>query len=343
MAADERPLVAVLGATGATGRAAAHRLTATGTARLRLGARTRSTVTELASEVGAESRAVDATNPAELAEFCAGATVVVQCAGPSLQITPAVLTAALHAGAHLVDPAGDLDPVPTDGRSVVLGAGVVPGLSGLLPRLLPPRPRRLDIYNGGADHLTPAAAADVLLSTPPRYGLPRAEWRDGRVEPAALVTQPAVVLPGFTGPMHAAPLLTAEVQRLAAEVEATRARAYSVFPTAALPETLALAWESGDPLTHVDAVISAAGSDVAAYDAGITLLASARYDQGGTRRTLLRSADSLTLTGAFTALAVEDVLDGKVPAGVGWAAEVLDPRTIAERLAAEPSVDELVL
>lgn len=72
----------------------------------------------------------------------------------------------------------------------------------------------------------------------------------------------------------------------------------------------------------------------------ITLLASARYADGA-RRMLLRSTDSLALTGAFTALAVTDVLAGRVAPGVGWAAEVLDPATTAARLSADPSVDEL--
>ena len=344
--AHARPLVAVLGATGATGRAAVRRLAATGQVRLRLGARSADTVAAMASELGAEAHAVDATDATgsgALETFCAGAAVVAQCAGPSLQLTPGVLAAALDAGAHLVDPAGDLDLVPTGDRSVVLGAGVVPGLSGLLPRLLPQRPRRLDLYAGGADRLTPAAAADVLLSTPPRYGLPRALWRDGRAEPAALLDQQGVMLPGFAGPVHATPLLTTEAQQLAVDLGAAQVRAYSVFPTAALPEVLAVAWASGDPLSHVDAVIAAAGVDVAVYDGGITLLASARYDESGTRRTLLRSTDSLALTGAFTALAVSDVLAGAVPAGVVRAAHVLDPATIAHRLVNDPSVDELVI
>lgn len=113
-----------------------------------------------------------------------------------------------------------------------------------------------------------------------------------------------------------------------------------MFPGPGLPDTLASAWASGDPPAHVDAVIAAADADVAAHGVAITLLASARYADGA-RRTLLRSTDSLALTGAFTALAVTDVLAGRVPHGVGRAAEVLDPVTTAARLAADPSVDEL--
>lgn len=340
MAEDPRPLVAVLGASGATGRTAAQRLAATGRVRLRLGARDAGALAAPAAALGAEAVGVDAGEAEALARFCAGAAVVVQCAGPSLRMAPAVGRAALAAGAHVVDPAGDLDPFPTGDRSVVLGAGVVPGLSGLLPRLLPPGARRLDLYAGGADRLTPAAAADVLLSVPPRYGLPRALWRDGGPVEAALTVQPAVTLPGFDGPVHAVPLLTAEAQRLAADTGAAQLRSYSVFPGPGLPDTLALAWASGDPLAHVDAVIAAADSDVAAHGVAITLLASARYADGA-RRMLLRSTDSLALTGAFTALAVTDVLAGRVAPGVGWAAEVLDPATTAARLSADPSVDEL--
>ncbi|MEK8169287.1 hypothetical protein NKH77_04325 [Streptomyces sp. M19] len=85
------------------------------------------------------------------------------------------------------------------GRTAVLSAGALPGLSGLLPRAGRARrgPVRLEAYLGGVAPLTPAAAGDVLLARGPEHGVPAASWADGQVRDRALGPRRGLRLTAF--------------------------------------------------------------------------------------------------------------------------------------------------
>ncbi|MGM0353113.1 saccharopine dehydrogenase NADP-binding domain-containing protein, partial [Streptomyces sp. ECR3] len=142
------PVIGVLGASGAVGRAAVHALRALGHTGLRLGGRTPSALCAVAQEEPGrydETVWADADAPQGLRAFTEGCHTVLNCAGPTYRLRATVASAALAAGAHCVDVAGD-DPAAEDlskdgdpardGRTVVLSAGALPGLSSLLPRWL---------------------------------------------------------------------------------------------------------------------------------------------------------------------------------------------------------------
>ena len=100
------------------------------------------------------------------------ADVVLSCAGPSHRYTERVARMALSAGVPLVDPGGErlvatLDPLArATGVSVVLGAGVQPGLSGLAVRVAAARlgqvPQRITGWGGGLQPLTRAGVEEYL-------------------------------------------------------------------------------------------------------------------------------------------------------------------------------------
>jgi saccharopine dehydrogenase-like NADP-dependent oxidoreductase len=136
-------MIGLLGGTGAVGRTAAERIAAWRLGPLRIGARDLDRTRALAAELPgpAEAVSVDLGDPDTLAAFCAGCRIVVNCAGPSYHVLDTVARAALAAGADYVDIGGEL--AATDalgqappGRTAIFSAGVMPGLSGLLPRLL---------------------------------------------------------------------------------------------------------------------------------------------------------------------------------------------------------------
>src|SRR5713101_3338745 len=142
-----RPLISILGAYGVVGRSAARLLHRWGVGRLRLGGRHVELARRLADEdLGGEADAqeVDAYQSEQVRDFCAGCRVVVNCAGPSFRILDRVAVAAFGAGADYVDPGGDApvygrliaDEWTRAGRTALLTAGMMPGLSGLLPRWL---------------------------------------------------------------------------------------------------------------------------------------------------------------------------------------------------------------
>jgi hypothetical protein len=361
--------VAVLGAAGEVGREAVRRLAAEASAPLRLGGRDGARAAAVADGVRVvrgggprgtgqvESVAVDLDDPAALAAFCDGCRVVVDCAGPSYRVLDAVARAAWAAGADYVGVGGESparDALATGSgpgeRVAVFSAGVMPGLSGVLPRLLTGRPlRRLDSYVGGAALFTPLSAVDALLTRGDRFGTAMAVARGGDVVANALSPLPGVRLPGFGVPMSAWPFLTAEARALPAR----EVRAYNVFRTDRVPQSLARAWAELPPgaavkdlARHAPAVVEASRLDVAESGAFYVMLFAARPEPGappGPTRVLLTARDSYALSGAVMAWTAASVLRGEVAAGAHLAADALDPLATAALLEADPLVDSLTI
>lgn len=336
-------VVGLLGGAGAVGRAAAERLAGVG--ELRVGGRNPD---RAAAVPGGVPVRVDLHDPAGLAAFCAGCDVVLNCAGPSHLVLDGVARAALAAGAHYVDAAGDLPALralgPVRDRAAVFSAGLTPGLSGLLPRLLAdPAPRRLDVHVGGAAALGEMGARDMLAAHGPEFGTPLAVWRDGRAVPGARPLH-GVALPGFPGRVHAYPFVSAEAARLAEACGVDELRAHTVYASENVPRALAAAWADGSPDEgpadrHVSALIAAAEADLARTAPYSTLLfQTVPRGTGAPRRLTLRTSDPNALSGAVAALAVRDVLAGRIPPGAHLAADRLDPAAVLDRLRADPAV-----
>jgi short subunit dehydrogenase-like uncharacterized protein len=97
--------LAVLGATGYTGRLVCREARSLGL-ELRLVGRRRRALEELAQS-GEEVRVADARDADALADAFAGAFAVASLAGPFLELGPAPVEAALRAGAHYLDVTGE--------------------------------------------------------------------------------------------------------------------------------------------------------------------------------------------------------------------------------------------
>ncbi|MWA16239.1 saccharopine dehydrogenase NADP-binding domain-containing protein [Streptomyces sp. BA2] len=345
---DSTPKIGILGGYGAVGSAVVRRLRQAGIGPLLVGGRDRARAEAvLGTAVGAE--AVDLWGPS-LDSFVSRCRLVVNCAGPSYRVLDTVARAALRHGVDYVDAAGD-DPVHArltaegDGawqaadRAAVLSAGALPGLSGLLPRvLLDPAvaPARLEGYVGGVAALTPAAAGDVLLARGPEHGTPSAAWEDGRIRDRALEPRRDLRLPAFPQPVAAFPYLPTETARLAGAVGIRRVHWYTVFGGERLAEELAMAWAL-DSADTTD-LVRAADEDVRRHGSwyGQEFRVWHDSDEGPPARTLtLRAEDSYELSGFLAAVATQQVLSGGVRPGVHFAADVLDPQTTAKALAAD--------
>jgi len=343
--------VAVLGATGGVGRAAVRHLAAAGVGPLRLGCRRPEPAAGLLDELRAcgEAVAADATCPDSLARFCAGSRLVVNCAGPSHALLGTVALAAVESGADLVDAGGDeavhprLSALDTGERRLVLAAGLMPGLSGVLPRILAAgfeRPRRLTAYAGGRGHLTPAAAADYLAGLG-GGGRPLAAWERGGRRSRALTPLRGIELPPFPGRVTAHPFLSAELERVARDLGLEEARWYNVFDGVHLPEALARLQGTLDAAA-VEEVVRAASLDLFGRQPYQLVVLQLEGGEAEPCRTLLLSAgDGIELTGAVTALVARAVLAGEVGPGLHHADSVLEPRAWCERLRALPEVRAL--
>ncbi|MGH3729514.1 MAG: saccharopine dehydrogenase NADP-binding domain-containing protein [Micromonosporaceae bacterium] len=341
--------VGVVGAYGAVGRIAVAQLRAWDVGPLRVGGRDRRRTEELAAGMAAEPCPVDVTDPVNLDGFCAGCAVVLNCAGPTLAVGDLVARAAARAGAHYVDVSGDDGLYATvsaafaaSDRAAAVSAGMMPGLTTLLPRYLaatsPVGPTRLVGYVGGRDRFTTVAAADYLAvdgSAAQRYGEPFAAWLDGGRVPHGLAPLIDTWLPFFPEPATAQPYLSTETERLAADLGLTEVRWYSVFPG---EHTLA-ALRARRP--DATALREAAALDTFGRDRYMVLVLEIS-GQDTVRTGVLRGTGATELTGAMGALATRQVWAGRVPAGTHHAGEILDPADTA-LLGEALAVDQLAV
>jgi hypothetical protein len=353
-----RPLVGVAGATGAVGVALVRALAGPGGAvRLRLGARRPDAVAALVSAAGpgADAVAIDVDRPPTLAAFCAGCDVVVNCVG-YLARRSEVADAALRMGASYVDVGGgealrDLlaDRPQAQRRPVLLGAGMLPGLSGLVPRWLVGRgltpPLALTGYVSVLDRMTASSAAEFLASVADGDGDGHASWQSGRRVRGAVQPLHRVRLAFFDGEVTAYPYLSAEAERLARSVPLAQVRWYHVF--AADGQVLPALGRLRDRAGRGAAVASltrdlARGADLELFGrrASTQLVFQLDGRAGGrpaSRVAILRAGGTYQVTGTVGALAVAEVLAGGVPAGVRFAADALDPGVV-DRLSGRPGI-----
>lgn len=320
-------MIGVVGATGEVGSHAVRALRALGVGPLRVGG----------------SRDVDFRDPRSLDRFAAGCRVLVNCAGPAYLVGDRVVQAAARAGADHVD-ASDPEGSFVDGR-VVVGAGLQPGLTGLLPRWLARQEfdtaHGLIMHLGVLDRFTAAAADDYLAAADDGEAL--AAWRDGR-RSGVLTRRTGETLPFFPGEVSLLPYLNAESVRVAETLGLTRGEWY----TAVSGDHVRAAFDRARSLERADAVAAlcrASALDLVGREPHVVLQArmdGVRAGETVTRTAVLRGRGNGEVTGALTALAVLAVIRREVPVGRHFAADVLDPEVTIARLTecgvAEPFV-----
>lgn len=302
---------------------------------------------------GGEAVAVDLWDDAALTAFCAGARVVVNCAGPSYRVLDRVARAAFAAGADYVDPGGDV-PVHRrlrepgalpPGRVAVLDAGLMPGLTSILPRWLARggRPRALTAYVGLVDRLTPAGAAEYLLTLGGEHGEAQAAWRDGARASRVLSAQSDVDLPFFPRGVNLYPYLSLETERLATDLGLRQVDWYNVFDggghmLAALGRLQGAMAGEGDLAAAAAELCAAAELDIFGRSPYQVLLFRLEDEGGGDRSLLLRGTDTYALTGAVAALATRRACGGEIPPGLHWAEQALPGDEVAGWLRGLPAV-----
>lgn len=132
-----------------------------------------------------------AGNPVE------GADIFINTAGPGYQLVPILVHYAAQMGVAYVDPAGDPeiltivqqrladDNTPVT-APIILGAGIQPGLSGILVRLLAQKAGpggEVDIFCGGAQPTTRAAVQEFAQSVTAGFRWAGKQWTRGEIVP----------------------------------------------------------------------------------------------------------------------------------------------------------------
>lgn len=358
------PEIAVLGGYGAVGAVVARTLDRTlPDAKLRLGGRdaARASAFAAAELRDATATGVDIDDEAALTRFCAGAQVVVNCAGPSYVILDRVARVALAQGCDYVDPGGDepvyraLSEQDLGERAAVLTAGMMPGLTGLLPRWLATQGfdevSSLTAHVGTMDRLTPAGAADYLLSLGGAYGEAQAAWRDGARVPRTLTPRTDAEVPHFAGRVDTYPYLSFETERTARALGLARVDWFTVFDGGthmmkALSRLQGAMTGQADLHEAAEELTRAAALDLFGrepYQQMVLELTGRRGSAPLTRTLVMRGNDTYELTGAVTAMAVAALLERRIGPGTHFAAEVLPGQEVVDRLRRLPSVTRLDL
>jgi hypothetical protein len=350
-------VIGVVGAAGAVGAAVARSVARAGLGVVRLGARRLDRLHPLLDELGERAEAVglDVDEPDELSRFCAGCRIVVNGVGPLARSRVGVAAATWRAGGDYVDPGGG-DELPAalaavdrpPGSVGVLAAGVMPGLTGLVPRWLATQgldgPLHLTAHVSTSDTMTPASAADFLLGLG-CDGEAGASWRAGARVSHDLAPLHRVELPFFAGAVTAYPHLSTETERIARLLRLAEVRWYHLFdPDGQVLPALSRLQERlrrGDPLGVLAAELSrAVAVEMLGREPCQQLVFQLSGRTGGEpahRVAVLRSSSTYELTATVTTMAIAAVLRGEIPAGVHAAAEVLDPELVNE-LPGQPGV-----
>lgn len=338
-------LIGVVGARGDVGLATVQALLALGLQHLRLGGRDAMAgsrcLTELHHQWPAahlQWQTVDFEDASSLARFAQGCEVLVNCAGPAWRLAGRCAQAAMDAMAHFVDAADTLHPpAPGPGRCMVLGAGLQPGLTGLLPRWLAERGftqvHALTSYFGLRDHFTLVAADDFLQGATDGSSEPLAAWRNGR-SPRALARRREARLPCFQGAVQVLPYLNHEGERLARQLGLADGQWFSVIEDGHVLKALDLA--HGQPRAEAAQRLRQASLlDLGGQAPFVTLLVQLDGHLQGqpiTRSVLLGGAGNAALTGAMAAASTLSVVRNELPAGRHHAAQVLPAALTLERL-----------
>lgn len=314
--------VLLLGGTGAVGRGCFDVLTRLGGIHFVLAGRDEARLRAVASGVDVEIARIDVTDAAAVAAAATHCDVVINCAGPSTRFSAQVAEVAIAAGVPYVDPGGDhalIDRLTAYGTGVpvVLQAGVQPGLSGLLLRLLAlHRAGAIDdvtAWCGGLQELTSASVLEYLASLHDTQSHPGAVLRDGvirRATPDDCVPAPA---PYFSQSATARPHLDTETVAVAAHLGIDNVCWMNVFDGAHTTRAMQRLAIDDERSHDLEAVRSAAKLDLFGREPYFTIVARA-HDSVGSTTAAFSCPDSYRATGAVAAFAATQVAN--MPAGV---------------------------
>jgi hypothetical protein len=343
---ENKPVAAVLGATGAVGRFFVAAVAATGLARLRLGVRdpAAAAARDLAG-MGHDVRGVELWDRGSLDGLIEGSTVVVNCLGPAYRTRSRIASAALSRHVAYLDPNGDDATHARIGASasrsparaaMVTGAGSVPGVFGLLARWLAAgMPGPVQSVNGYVVTIEPihvGTATEFLLGLLDRPSS-AAVWRGRRRAEAPDGRRTGVRLPHVTCALDAHPYLTQETETVAADLGLRDAEFFHAFESGGAPleflESIPDRVRSGGTVRELaDELTAKVNADMAGR-APLHMLAFEARSGEHERSVVLRARSSYQLTAGLAMLAAREIIARRIRPGL-YRADILPPALVAE-------------
>jgi len=300
-----------------------------------------------------EYMSVDITKSDQLEAFCIGCKIIINCAGPSYQLSPLVANAAIKANAHYVDVFGGpalekefMNLLDLSDSTSIICAGSNPGLSGLLPKWLIKkyfdRVDKLICYAGGREKCSYGSGLDVLLSSINDYGIPDGEIKDGEISKGISEDAQTLYLSFQKEDVYLQKFLHEEYKRLAFELDIQDAVWYNIVPDLINHETISnsckrmlrgaddnILYEEILKLQRISNMVTASREQWYAF---IVEISGEKDGIATKKRCILNSNNSYKLCSFITLHAVKKIMEKRVPSGLYWAYNILDPEEVIEEL-----------
>lgn len=264
-------------------------------------------------------------------KFCRGADVVIGAAGPSFLLSEAMFSAACAEKVPYVDPGGGFLMSRNNLRNHtgipgVLDAGVFPGLSGLLVRLVLKEAReqcrKMEVAAGGSYSFTKAAAADFAAeSGAAGGGVPLACIREGNIVPAQNPEMPE--LPFGVRALKSFPYLSGEIRRIARQHGLRSVDSYT------LVEGKVLKAISGVSTKEDDLLRVSGGSGAAEYCSAV--IVRLETDKSVLNRFFMGDEPG-KVSGVVSALAAAHAAGGHLSPGLHYCSDVFVPENFMKVL-----------
>jgi Saccharopine dehydrogenase NADP binding domain len=315
--------VLLFGSTGAVGASCLDVLTRRGDVSLVIAGRDEARLREAASGIQAdvEIAPLDVADTSAVTAAVTQCDVVINCAGPSRRFSAQVAADAISAGVPYVDPGGDdalLDRLAAAGTGVpvVLQAGVQPGVSGLVLRLLAlSRSENIDsvtVWCGGLQHLTTASVLEYVASLHDTHSHPGAGLRDGMIQRVSRDECKPAPSQYFPDSVTVHPHLDAETISVAAHFDIRNILWMNVFDavhTMRAMQLLAVDDERPRSQAGLSDVLAAAKLDLFGRRPYFSIVGSF-----GSTTVAFTCSDSYRVTGAVAACAAQRIAE--MPAGI---------------------------
>jgi short subunit dehydrogenase-like uncharacterized protein len=347
VSSPDRP-VAVLGATGFTGRLVVERAREAGLP-LRLVGRRREALAALARE-GEDVRIADARSEADLLEAFEGASVAASLAGPFLELGPRPVAAAIAVGAHYVDVTGEQafarlvhegfgDSAAERGVVLLTAFGFLYAVGDLAARLaadgLEPVDEVIAAYAVDGFGLGSSGTRRTVGHV---MGQPVVAYEDGSLVASRVGASSREVEFPF-GRERVVEWAGTEPLTVPRHTHARRVRSYVRTPLPAFAARAARLGPLAAPLLRLSARVGGGPAPEHRSRTRWTVVAEARSSGRG-RRATLTGRDVYGLTALLVVRAAEALRAGEVGAAGALApAEGFDPGALLDRLAplAEPA------
>lgn len=249
-----------------------------------------------------KERQLDINDKENLRQFISECNLVINCAGPSTFISEKILTECILLGKNYIDAFGwieDIDRRDYKDSVIVLNAGTVPGLPGILAKYLSKEDSgKLMVCSGGIEMAGKSSLIDMIVSSFNGYSSPGMEIREGKPEKVSYQVNASFLnMPGILQP-----LITAEIRDISNILGYKNICNYNIWPDESLKNLMiegcmlyASAKEEEDKNTAIEKIYRKLSEAVTVKKSWYRLLVKAEY-KTESQVVDIRTKDSSVLT-----------------------------------------------